>query len=76
MAEAQKARGFWTKARVLIAIILVAGIIIGGLIEHYAIEPLLNSKLLKSLSECTVQKNLLESQAGSLISELNACKNK
>ena len=75
MPEAQKQKRFWTKAKVVLAIILVVGIVLGAALEHYAVEPFLNSKLSKSLSECTVQKNLLESQASSMVSELNACRN-
>ncbi|MFA4907284.1 MAG: hypothetical protein WC602_03370 [archaeon] len=76
MAEARKQKGFWTKGRAIIAIILVAGLFFGAAFEHYLVEPLLERQAAKQLSECTSERGLLEGQATELAGKLDACNSK
>lgn len=66
----KKKQGFWTANRIIIAVVLIAGLLVGGYVEHMYIEPLLSADCNKckndiqilndEIKDCLLEKTVCE----------------
>ncbi len=62
MKNDDKASGFWNAARVMMVFLFLLGAIVGALIEHYTIEPLIGQTIKEALDKCKLEnKELFDS---------------
>ncbi|MEM4662977.1 MAG: hypothetical protein QXM75_03065 [Candidatus Diapherotrites archaeon] len=54
-------KSFWTTKKILFIFLIVVGIIIGALLQHYIIEPLISNKITEKLKTCEAENLELHS---------------
>jgi len=57
--------GFWSSKKVVFISILILGIILGILVGHYVVEPIINNKIAENYESCTAKVDLMETQLDS-----------
>lgn len=59
-------KSFWSSKRIIIVFLVFLGLIVGMLIQHYYVEPVIGERCLGDLSICKSQNQVLDE-------ENNAC---
>jgi len=56
-----KKQSFWNAARIVMLFLFFIGLVIGALIQHYAIEPVLGQTIKERLDQCELENKELYS---------------
>ncbi|MBN1940725.1 MAG: hypothetical protein JW772_00925 [Candidatus Diapherotrites archaeon] len=70
----KKKKGFWSTTKILVACLLIFGIVVGAVIEHFYIEPLLEPHKVEQLRLCQSQNTLLNQENENCLRELSELK--
>ncbi|MEM0359891.1 MAG: hypothetical protein QXK06_00960 [Candidatus Diapherotrites archaeon] len=67
--EKKTGKSFWTPERMLFATFLVLGILVGAIIMHFVVEPVLGSSLREDLEKKTIEAKELQEKYAQCMSE-------
>ena len=58
----KKKKKFWTSKRIGVAALIVFCLIVGAVLEHYLVEPVIGERCLESLRICKTQNQVLNEE--------------
>ena len=64
-------RRFWSSKRIITIFLIVFGIIIGMLAQHYYIEPLISDQCIEDLRICKAQTSVLDEENDACYQQAN-----
>ena len=64
---------FWNSKRMTLVVVLVIGLFIGVVLQHYAVEPSIQKTFEKKFVDCDKENNVLNNETNQCILEKQAC---